>query len=45
MSNFEAPLNQPTLKQILKQKSPKIPNMCKIINRGTTSVHFDFACF
>jgi hypothetical protein len=43
MGNFEAALYQPALEQILKQKSPKIANVRKIINRWAASVYFHFA--
>ena len=45
MRNFEASLYKPTFKQILKKKSPKIPNMGIIVNRGTASVHFNLLVF
>ncbi len=43
MINFEAPLDQPTLKQVLEEESAEIADMRIIINRWPTSVHFDFA--
>ena len=43
MSDFEALINQPTLKQVLKEESAEIPDMSIIINSWSTSVNFNFA--
>lgn len=43
MSDFEALINQPTLKQVLKEESAEIPDMRIIINSWSTSVNFNFA--